>query len=74
MPSGESKHKWADDDSIAYGDAVQPDSIKRRAMKDNEHATLPTPKAKYTHFSFVFIARLSALDEAIADIPLLSQL
>jgi hypothetical protein len=39
-------------------------------MEDNEHAALPTPKAKHAHFSFVFIARLSALHEAIADIPL----
>ncbi|KAI0247307.1 hypothetical protein BJV78DRAFT_1285673 [Lactifluus subvellereus] len=35
------KRKWADKDSIVYGDAAQPDSIKRRAVEDDEYAALP---------------------------------
>jgi chromosome transmission fidelity protein 4 len=40
----ESKRKRADDDSIACGDAVQPDSIKRRAVEDDEYSAPLPPK------------------------------
>lgn len=43
--SGESKRKRPDDDSISYGDsAALPDNAKRRAVEDDEAASLPLPK------------------------------
>jgi hypothetical protein len=58
--SGESKRKWADDDSVAYGDATQlpVGSIKRR--ENDEHAA-PQPQKLSTHFFFVFTLCLSDL-------------
>jgi chromosome transmission fidelity protein 4 len=50
---GESKRKRADDDSIAYGDAEQPDSIKRRVVEDDEYA-LPLPSKPSAHVLFLF--------------------
>jgi chromosome transmission fidelity protein 4 len=64
LHSGESKHKRADDDSVAYGDAAQPDSIKRRAVEDDEYVA-PPPQKPSTHVFLLFVCpppspRLSA--------------
>jgi hypothetical protein len=58
--SGESKRKWADDDSVVYGDATQlpVGSIKWR--ENDEHAA-PQPQKLSTHFLFVFTPCLSDL-------------
>ena len=50
---GESKRKRADDDTVAYGEAEQPDSIKRRAVEDEEYA-LPLPSKPSAHVFSIF--------------------
>ncbi|KAI0252269.1 hypothetical protein BJV78DRAFT_1352497 [Lactifluus subvellereus] len=51
VPSGESKRKRTDDDGVAYRDAAQPDSIKRRAVEDDEYAAPPPQKPKANLFA-----------------------
>jgi chromosome transmission fidelity protein 4 len=60
---GESKRKRADDDSIAYGDAEQPDSIKRRVVEDDEYA-LPLPSKPSAHVLFLLFFPQSYLSVA----------
>ncbi|KAI0305537.1 WD40 repeat-like protein [Multifurca ochricompacta] len=48
---GESKRKRADEDIVAYGDAAQPDSIKRRAVEDDEYTMPGPPKPRANPFA-----------------------
>jgi chromosome transmission fidelity protein 4 len=50
VATGESKRKWVDDVGIAYDDAAQLDSVKRRAV-DDEYAAQPPSRPSATFVS-----------------------
>jgi hypothetical protein len=61
VPSGKSKRKRADNDSVAYGDAAaQSDSIKQRAAEDDEYSA-PPPQKLSMHVFLLFSPELFSI-------------